>query len=98
MSVPRKITSIPKHQYESSAALGLTKMQTYLYVIIPQAVRRLIPLSINLITTAIRLIRSATQSPWSSRSMLLPFNKTSSPKSGITQPPFQQTAQNGNRQ
>ena len=44
------LISIPKHQYESSAALGLTKMQTYLYVIIPQAVRRLIPLSINLIT------------------------------------------------
>ena len=43
------LISIPKHQYESSAALGLTKMQTYLYVIIPQAVRRLIPLSINLI-------------------------------------------------
>ena len=41
------LISIPKHQYESSAALGLTKMQTYLYVIIPQAVRRLIPLSIN---------------------------------------------------
>ena len=45
---------IPKHQYESSAALGLTKMQTYLYVIIPQAVRRLIPLSINLITRMIK--------------------------------------------
>ena len=29
-------------------------MQTYLYVIIPQAVRRLIPLSINLITRMIK--------------------------------------------
>lgn len=48
------LISIPKHQYESSAALGLTKMQTYLYVIIPQAVRRLIPLSINLITRMIK--------------------------------------------
>lgn len=48
------LISIPKHQYESSAALGLNKMQTYLYVIIPQAVRRLIPLSINLITRMIK--------------------------------------------
>lgn len=48
------LISIPKHQYESSAALGLTKMQTYLYIIIPQAVRRLIPLSINLITRMIK--------------------------------------------
>uniref|UniRef100_UPI004038D206 ABC transporter permease subunit n=1 Tax=Roseburia inulinivorans TaxID=360807 RepID=UPI004038D206 len=48
------LLSIPKLQYESSEALGLTKMQTYLYVIIPQAVRRLIPLSINLITRMIK--------------------------------------------
>ena len=48
------LISIPKHQYESSEALGLTKLQTYLYVIIPQAVRRLIPLSINLITRMIK--------------------------------------------
>ena len=44
------LISIPKHQYESSEALGLTKAQTYWYIIIPQTVRRLIPLSINLIT------------------------------------------------
>ena len=48
------LISIPKHQYESSAALGLTKGQTYLYIIIPQTVRRLIPLSINLITRMIK--------------------------------------------
>ena len=48
------LISIPKHQYESSAALGLTGVQTYLYIIIPQAVRRLIPLSINLITRMIK--------------------------------------------
>lgn len=46
--------SIPQHQYESSAALGLTKAQTYFYIIIPQTVRRLIPLSINLITRMIK--------------------------------------------
>jgi polar amino acid transport system permease protein len=48
------IISIPKHQYESSEALGLTPMQTYFYIIIPQAVRRLIPLSINLVTRMIK--------------------------------------------
>lgn len=48
------LISIPVHQYESSAALGLTKAQTYLYIIIPQTVRRLIPLSINLITRMIK--------------------------------------------
>ncbi len=48
------IISIPKHQYESSEALGLTASQTYFYVIIPQAVRRLIPLSINLVTRMIK--------------------------------------------
>ena len=48
------LTSIPKHQYESSEALALTKVQTYLYVVIPQTLRRLIPLSINLITRMIK--------------------------------------------
>ena len=48
------LTSIPKHQYESAAALGLNGAQTYRYVIIPQVVRRLIPLSINLITRMIK--------------------------------------------
>ena len=48
------LTSIPKHQYESSAALGLDQAQTYQYIIIPQVVRRLIPLSINLITRMIK--------------------------------------------
>lgn len=48
------LISIPVHQYESSAALGMTRAQTYLYVIIPQTLRRLIPLSINLITRMIK--------------------------------------------
>ena len=48
------LTSIPKHQYESSEALGLSRGQTYLYIIIPQTLRRLIPLSINLITRMIK--------------------------------------------
>ena len=48
------LISIPKHQYESGEALGLTDAQVYFYIIIPQAVRRLIPLSINLITRMIK--------------------------------------------
>lgn len=48
------LISIPVHQYETSAVLGLTKVQTYIYIIIPQTIRRLIPLSINLITRMIK--------------------------------------------
>lgn len=48
------LTSIPKQQYESAEALGLSKAQLYRYVIIPQAIRRLIPSSINLITRMIK--------------------------------------------
>ena len=48
------LISIPVHQYESAEALGLSKVQTYFYIIIPQTVRRLIPLSINLITRMIK--------------------------------------------
>lgn len=48
------LISIPSHQYESGVALGLTGIQIYRYVIIPQTLRRLIPLSINLITRMIK--------------------------------------------
>lgn len=48
------LISIPTHQYESGAALGLNKLYIYLYIIIPQTIRRLLPLSINLITRMIK--------------------------------------------
>lgn len=48
------LISIPKHQYESGMALGMTKVQTYYYIVIPQTLRRLIPLSINLVTRMIK--------------------------------------------
>lgn len=48
------LISIPVHQYESSEALGMSKVQTYWYIIIPQTLRRLIPLSINLVTRMIK--------------------------------------------
>lgn len=48
------LVSIPKIQYESAMALGMDMPKVYLYVIIPQTIRRLIPLSINLITRMIK--------------------------------------------
>ena len=48
------VTSVPKIQYESAMALGMTPAQVNRYVILPQAVRRLIPQSINLITRMIK--------------------------------------------
>ena len=48
------LISIPRHQYESAESLGLTSGQTFFWIVLPQAVRRLIPLSINLITRMIK--------------------------------------------
>jgi polar amino acid transport system permease protein len=48
------LISIPKHQYESGAALGMENYQIYRYIIIPQTFRRLIPLAINLATRMIK--------------------------------------------
>ncbi len=48
------LISIPKHQYESAEALGMTKLQTYFQIIIPQTLRRLIPNTINLVTRMIK--------------------------------------------
>ena len=48
------VSSIPVIQKESAEALGLKPAQVYLLIILPQAVRRLIPQSINLITRMIK--------------------------------------------
>lgn len=48
------LISIPKHQYESSEVLGMSKAQMYFYIIIPQTVRRMIPLVLNLVTRMIK--------------------------------------------
>ena len=48
------LASIPVIQHESAQALGMEPLQVYTLVILPQAVRRLIPLSINLITRMIK--------------------------------------------
>lgn len=48
------IESIPNHQSESAFALGFNKLESYFYIIIPQAIRRLIPQAINLVTRIIK--------------------------------------------
>ncbi|OPA78201.1 amino acid ABC transporter permease [Campylobacter pinnipediorum subsp. pinnipediorum] len=48
------IVSIPKHQFESSTALGLNKIQIYRYIIVPLAMRRLIPGAVNLLSRMIK--------------------------------------------
>ena len=48
------LQSIPLIQRESAQALGMKPLQVYTLVILPQAVIRLIPLSINLITRMIK--------------------------------------------
>lgn len=48
------LISIPRHQYKSAAALGMTGRQTFLEVILPQTVQRLLPPAINLVTRMIK--------------------------------------------
>lgn len=48
------LDSIPKHQYESGMVIGLKSYQIYLYLIIPQTIRRLLPQTINLVTRIIK--------------------------------------------
>ena len=48
------LSSISRHQYESAEALGLSRLQTFVYVILPQSLRRIIPVAINLITRMIK--------------------------------------------
>lgn len=48
------LIAIPKHQYDSGYGLGLTNVQVYTYIIIPQTIRRLIPSAISLLTRMIK--------------------------------------------
>ena len=48
------LESVPNHQYESGRAIGLTERQIFFYIIIPQTLRPLLPLSMNLITRMIK--------------------------------------------
>ena len=48
------LESIPRSQYDSSYVLGLTQRQTFLRVILPQALSRLLPPSVNLVTSIVK--------------------------------------------
>ncbi|QDR79271.1 amino acid ABC transporter permease [Sporomusa termitida] len=48
------LASLPKHQIESGKALGLSFWGLYRYVLIPQAIRRLLPGAMNLATRMIK--------------------------------------------
>lgn len=48
------LISIPNHQYESGFALGMTKKQVFIHILIPQTIRRLIPSAMNLLTRMIK--------------------------------------------
>ncbi|MEE1072901.1 MAG: amino acid ABC transporter permease [Cellulosilyticum sp.] len=48
------LLAIPVHQYESGYALGMTKSQVFIKIIIPQTIRRLIPSAINLLTRMVK--------------------------------------------
>ena len=48
------LQSIPRQQYDSGRAIGLTEKQIFFYIILPQTIRRLLPLSMNLITRMIK--------------------------------------------
>ena len=74
------LIAIPKHQYESSEALGMSRAQTYWYIIIPQTVRRLIPLSIKttslvLMIGVVEVLKVAQQ--------IIEANRTASPNAAF---------------
>lgn len=48
------LESLPKHQLESGKALGLSFWQLYRFILIPQAVRRMLPGTINLSTRMVK--------------------------------------------
>ena len=48
------LQSVPAHQYDSGRAVGLTERQVFLCVILPQTLRRLVPLSMNLVTRMVK--------------------------------------------
>ncbi|MBO7673426.1 MAG: amino acid ABC transporter permease [Atopobiaceae bacterium] len=48
------LEAIPQSQYDGAFALGLTSKQTFARVILPQALRSLLPPSVNLVTRIIK--------------------------------------------
>ncbi|WEV49648.1 amino acid ABC transporter permease [Acinetobacter sp. ESL0695] len=48
------ISSIDKHQRDTSYALGMTQWQTLYYIVLPQSLKRVTPASINLFTRMVQ--------------------------------------------
>lgn len=48
------LKSLPKSQFEASDALGLTRVQKYMYVLLPQIIIRVTPSVVNLATRLIK--------------------------------------------
>lgn len=48
------LIAIPKHQYESGYALGMTKQQVFIHIVMPQTIRRLIPSAVSLLTRMVK--------------------------------------------
>lgn len=48
------IESIPKGQYEAAASLGMTKLQTFFRIILPQVIKRIVPASSNEVITLVK--------------------------------------------
>jgi polar amino acid transport system permease protein len=48
------VTAIPPHQWQSAEALGLSKGQVMRFVIIPQALRKITPPAVNLVTRMVK--------------------------------------------
>ena len=48
------VQSIPASQFEAAAALGLNRWQRMTYVIMPQAIRRMIPSIVGIVTTLVQ--------------------------------------------
>ena len=66
------LISIPKHQYDSGCGLGLNKWQVYLYIILPQTIRRLLPSAVNLLT---RMIKTTSLVALIGKALLEPYLK-----------------------
>ena len=48
------IESMPIGQYEASASLGFTKLQTFFKIILPQVIKRIVPASSNEVITLVK--------------------------------------------
>ena len=48
------LQSVPRHQYESGMAIGLTNRQIFCHIVLPQTLRLLVPMSMNLVTRMIK--------------------------------------------